>query len=602
MLTVLVTYHYFLGLRFLTVIDKCCQAVRNKNPDFSEETIPLDDEKTYKMLSLGKGVGLFQLESEGMRSLLTRIEPRSLDDITVAISLYRPGPARFIEEYLANRKNPSGIKYSSPLLAPVLDSTYGCMIYQEQVMRICVSVAGYSYGKADLVRRAMAKKNPEAMQRERGDFVKGARSRGMDEKEAEALFDSIAGFATYAFNKSHAAAYAVLAYRTAYLKCHYPREYMAALLNSVMGDNNKIRLYRQECLELGFDILPPHINKSGVLFSVEEGGVRFGLAAIKNVGESFAKQIVKKREAGGNYTDLEDYLMRITGGSARMSDSLIRCGAMDCFGRARSVLVGALDTSADKLSHIRQASAAGQIGLFEAMGDPSYKVGLDYPRLDEFPTRVRLEEEKALTGLYLTGHPLAEYKAAAKSALALSTAELSDKYKGGSIKEGQSLTLLGMIKESTQKQTKNGGMMAFCVLEDMLGEIELVVFPRQLSAYGSILGIGSIVCVAGKLSVREAYGDENEDELKLIVDTVNVPDLNAKDLYIKVTEANEKRLEEALAFLAKNRGSSRVCVYYQQTAKLYSPKGLAVSVEQDVTDKLRSIMGDENIALKQRSK
>jgi len=592
----------FLGLRFLTVIDKCCQAVKEKDLSFSEETIPFDDEATYKMLSAGKGVGLFQLESEGMRNLLTRIEPRSLEDITVAISLYRPGPARFIEEYLANRRNPDRIKYSSPLLADVLDSTYGCMIYQEQVMRICVSVAGYSYGKADLVRRAMAKKNPEAMQRERGDFVKGAKSKGMDGSEAEALFDSIAGFATYAFNKSHAAAYAVLAYRTAYLKCHYPREYMAALLNSVMGENGKVRLYRQECQSMGFDILPPHINKSGVLFSVEEEGVRFGLAAIKNVGESFAKQIVKKRETEGDYADLEDYLMRISGGSARMSESLIRSGAMDCFGRARSVLIGALDTSADKLSHIRQASAAGQIGLFESMGDPSYKVGLDYPRLDEFPTRVRLEEEKALTGLYLTGHPLAEYEGAAKTAGALTTAELLDKYKEGSLKEGQPVTLLGMIKEINQKQTKNGGMMAFCILEDMIGEIELVVFPRQLSAQGALLTAGSIVCVKGKLSVKEAYGDETEDELKLILDTASAPDINAKDLYIKVTEANEKRLEEALAYLGKNRGSSRVCVYYQQTGKLYSPKGLGVNADAEVVNKLRGVMGDGNVAIKQRSK
>lgn len=591
----------FLGLRFLTVIDKCCQAVRENNPSFSEETIPLDDKATYKMLSAGKGIGLFQLESDGMRSLLTRIEPQSLDDITVAISLYRPGPARFIDEYLANRRNPERIKYSSPLLAPVLDSTYGCMIYQEQVMRICVSVAGYSYGKADLVRRAMAKKNPEAMQRERGDFVKGALIKGMDKAEAESLFDSIAGFATYAFNKSHAAAYAVLAYRTAYLKCHYPREYMAALLNSVMGENNKVRLYRQECQAMGFDILPPHINKSGVLFSVEEKGVRFGLAAIKNVGESFARQIVRKREAEGDYTDLEDYLMRISGGSARMSDSLIRSGAMDCFGRARSVLVGALDTSADKLSHIRQASAAGQIGLFESMGD-SYKVGLDYPRLDEFPTRVRLEEEKALTGLYLTGHPLAEYEAAAKAAGALNTAELLGRYKEGSIREGQPVTLLGMIKETNQKQTKNGGMMAFCVLEDMIGEIELVVFPRQLSAHSALLAAGSIVCVKGKLSVKEAYGDETEDELKLILDTASVPNVSTKDLYIKVTEDNEQRLEEALDFLGENRGGDRVCVYYQQTGKLYSPKGLGVRAEAEVVERLRSIMGDGNVALKQRSK
>lgn len=602
MLTVLVTYHYFLGLRFLTVIDKACEAVREKISGFSADTIPFDDDATYKMLGEGKGVGLFQLESEGMRSLLTRLAPRSLDDITVAISLYRPGPARFIEDYLANRRDPSRIKYSSPLLAPVLDSTYGCMIYQEQVMRICVSLAGYSYGRADLVRRAMAKKNPDAMRKERAGFVDGAVGKGMERAEAEALFDSIAGFAQYAFNKSHAAAYAVLAYRTAYLKCHYPKEYMAALMNSVMGDNRKMRLYRQECQSMGFDVLPPHVNKSDVMFSVEEDGIRFGLAAIKNVGESFAKQLVRKREAGGAYTDFEDYLMRIQGGTSRMTEALIRSGAMDCFGKYRSVLVGTLDTSADKLHHIRSAAAAGQIGLFESMGDPSYKVGLDYPKLDEFPKRVMLEEEKALTGLYLTGHPLGEYRDAAAASGAISTAELYDRYKGGSLKEGQTVSLMGMVGEKTQKATKNGGIMAFVAFEDMLGETELVVFPRQLEKLGALIKEGAVLLVTGKLSVREAYDDESEDELKLILETASAPVYTLYDLYIKVTKDNEKDLDRALAAIKKTSGTGRVCVYYKETGKLYSPKGLTASCDEELLGTLGRIMGAENIALKQRSK
>ena len=592
----------FLGLRFLTVIDKAAEAVRERIPTFSADTIPFDDEATFKMLGEGKGVGLFQLESEGMRSLLTRLSPRNLDDITIAISLYRPGPARFIEDYLANRRDPSGIKYPSPLLAPVLDSTYGCMIYQEQVMRICVSLAGYSYGRADLVRRAMAKKNPEAMAKERAGFVEGAVGKGMAKAEAESLFDSIAGFAQYAFNKSHAAAYAVLAYRTAYLKCHHPKEYMAALMNSVMGDNAKMRLYRQECQSMGFDIAPPDVNKSGVLFTVEREGLRFGLAAIKNVGENFARQIVRNRESGGDYEDFEDYLMRIQGGSARMTESLIRAGAMDCFGRYRSVLVGTLDTSADKLHHIRNAAAAGQIGLFESMGDPSYKVGLDYPRLDEYPKRVMLEDEKSLTGLYLTGHPLGEYAEAARAKGAVSTAELYDRYKAGTLKEGQSVTLLGMVREKTQKPTKNGGMMAFVAFEDMIGETELVVFPRQLERLGAFLTEGSVLCVTGKLSVREAYDNEAEDELKLILDSASEPKEPVYDLYIKVTDKNAAALDKALAAVRKYSGMGRVCVYYEETGKLYSPKGLTASSDDALIDTLKAIMGGANVALKQRSK
>lgn len=601
MLTVFVTYHYFLGLRFLTVIDKACRHVAQRVEGFSADTIPFDDESTYKMLGEGQGIGLFQLESEGMRALLTRIAPRCLDDITVAISLYRPGPAKFIDSYLANRKEPDKIAYGSPELEEVLKSTYGCMIYQEQVMRICVLVAGYSYGRADMVRRAMAKKKPEEMAKERASFVSGASVKGMEPKKAEELFDSIAGFASYAFNKSHAAAYAVLAYRTAYLKCHYPREYMAALLNSVLGDNGKMRLYRQECQRLGFDILPPHVNKSQVLFSVEAEGLRFGLAGIKNVGKAFAEKLVATR-MGGEFKDFEDYLIRIQGGgTSRMTESMIRCGALDCFGRARSVLVGALDSSGDKLYHIRNAAAAGQIGLFESIGDDSSAVSLDYPNLAEYDRRTMLEDEKSLTGLYLTGHPLADYAAEAAAAGAIDTATLTERYKNGSLKEGQSVSMLGMITAKTQKPTKNGGIMAFCGFEDMLGETELVVFPKTLEQYAPLLIEGTVLTVNGELSVREAYDDESEDEIKLILKSATMAGEKPDDLYIKVTTANEKSLDRAMQEIGRHGGMGRVRVYYQQTGKLYSPKGVTCDPNPGLLGILRRIMGDENIALKKRS-
>ncbi len=592
----------FLGLRFLTVIDKACRQVAKRVEGFSAETIPFDDEATYKMLGEGQGVGLFQLESEGMCALLTRLAPRCLDDITVAISLYRPGPAKFIDSYLANRKEPDKIVYGSPELEEVLKSTYGCMIYQEQVMRICVLVAGYSYGRADMVRRAMAKKKPEEMAKERASFVSGASAKGMEQSEAEELFDSIAGFASYAFNKSHAAAYAVLAYRTAYLKCHYPREYMAALLNSVLGMGGKMRLYRQECQRLGFDILPPHVNKSDVLFSVESEGLRFGLAGIKNVGKAFAEKLVSARINGGDFKDFEDYLIRIQGGnSSRMTESMIRCGALDCFGKARSVLVGALDSSGDKLYHIRNAAAAGQIGLFESIGDDSAAVSLDYPKLAEYDRRTMLEDEKSLTGLYLTGHPLAEYAAAAKAMGAIDSVSLTERYKNGTLKEGQSVSMLGMITVKTQKPTKNGGIMAFCGFEDMLGETELVVFPKTLEQYAPLLTEGTVLTVNGELSVREAYEDESEDEIKLILKSAVLAGEKPDDLYIKVTPQNEKGLDRAMQEINRNTGTGRVRVYYQQTGKLYSPKGVGCDPNPNLLGTLKRIMGEENIALKKRS-
>lgn len=592
----------FLGLRFLTVIEKACEAVKESVPQFSEDTIPFDDEETYKMLCDGNAVGLFQLESEGMRNLLTRLCPNCLDDITTAISLYRPGPARFIDDYLANRRDPARIKYTSPFLEPVLSSTYGCMIYQEQVMRICVSVAGYSYGRADLVRRAMAKKKPTEMQKERIGFVAGAAERGMSEKDAEALFDSIAGFASYAFNKSHAAAYAVLAYRTAYLKCHYPKEYMAALLNSVMGDNAKMRLYRRECVRMGFDIAPPHINKSGVGFITDGAGLRFGLAAIKNVGEGYAKRLVSKREAGGDYKDFEDYLIRgHSGGSARMTEALIRSGAMDCFGKHRSVLVAALDTAGDKLHQIRAHAAAGQIGLFESIGVKESAVSLEYPSLPEYSKNVKLADEKQLTGLYLTGHPLNEYAEAAKALNASDIGEIYDKYRDGTVKEGQMITLLGLIRDKTQKPTKNGGVMAFCTLEDTIGETELVVFPKQLTAYGELLKEGAVLCIQGRLNVREAYDDESEDEIKIILEKAHIPSSVVYDLYLKINKSNEPRLDAALKTISRHQGNGKVCIYYEETKKLLSPRGVTVNPEEELVAALEKLLGDGNVALKKRS-
>lgn len=595
----------FLGLRFLTVIDNAEKAAKKVDPDFSLEKAGFDDPATYKMLSEGNAVGLFQLESEGMRALLSRLCPKNLDDITIAISLYRPGPAKFIDAFLENRRNPERIQYRTELLKPILDETCGCIIYQEQVMRICRDLAGFSYGKADIVRRAMAKKKHKDMERERVNFVNGAEKNGVPKEVSEEIFDEISRFAEYAFNKSHAAAYAVLAYRTAYLKCHYPKEYMAALMSSVLGENLKMRQYKEECVRLGFDLLPPSVNKSGVYFTVDGKNLRLGLAAIKNVGEAFAKQVVTEREKNGEYASFEDYLLRTqSGGTSRMTEALIRSGSFDSFGMARSRLVAALDCSGSKLSSIKSNFASGQIGLFESIGDENELFKLDYPMIDEYDKAKRLEDEKELTGIYFSGHPLTEFTSYAKSKGATSSAALYEGLKSGLLKEKQSIVLVGMLTYKKTKVTKNGGVMAFCGFEDLYGETELIVFPKTLEEAGERLKEGRVISVTGTVSVKEAYDGEGEDEIKILVNAVEEPKANGEmdspALYLKITDGNAKLVDTALAVLSAAPGNSSVCLYYERDKKLFSPKNIKVQITESLLESLKQMLGERNVAVKDR--
>jgi DNA polymerase-3 subunit alpha len=398
----------FLGLRFLSVIDNAAKTVQKKNPDFDIYKIPFDDKETYNLLSSGNTLGLFQLESEGMRNLIMRLKPENIEDITSAISLYRPGPMQSIEQFLKNRKNPDKTEYLTPELKEILKSTHGCIIYQEQVMQICRRLAGYSYGRADIVRRAMAKKKTEAMAKEREGFIEGAVGNGVDEVRASEIFDMMYEFAKYAFNKSHAVAYAVVSYRTAYLKCHYPIEYMCSLLNTVSGDNDKIKEYIDDCARMGIAILPPDVNESGENFTVEGKNLRFGLVAIKNVGWLFAQKLIEERRKG-RFRSYEDFLTRIhVFGNTRMIESLILCGALDSFGIYRSRLIAELDSALDMLARQRSGNVDGQIGLFDTPDNSGYSetmLKLDFRAINEYPLLERLSNEKALTGLYFSGHP-----------------------------------------------------------------------------------------------------------------------------------------------------------------------------------------------------
>ena len=400
----------FLGLRNLTVIHDAEEMIRRTVPGFDMESIPMDDAATFKMLGEGHAFGVFQFESAGMRNVITQLGPESIEDLIAVISLYRPGPMESIPRYIRNRHNPRLVTYKTPELRPILEVTYGCIVYQEQVMQICRQLAGYSYGRADLVRRAMAKKKHDVMEKERESFLDGAEQNGIDRKIANEIFDEMSSFASYAFNKSHAAAYAVLAYRTAYLKCHYPREYMAALLTSVLDNTAKLTEYIGECRRLGIEVLPPSVFESQAGFSVSGTKIRFGLAAIKNIGDAVIRHLIQERERRP-FSDLVDFCTRMRQGelNKRVMEGLIKSGALDEFGFHRRQLLLGYEALLESVNRENRQNLSGQINLFDLSEEP-VSVGKILPEVDEFDLFQILQQEKESTGVYLTGHPLSRYQ------------------------------------------------------------------------------------------------------------------------------------------------------------------------------------------------
>ena len=602
----------FLGLRFLSVLDDAEKAVRQKDPDFSLSAVDTGDGATYAMLSAGDSVGLFQLESEGMRVLLTKLRPYCLEDIISAISLYRPGPMQSISRFLQNRADPGSIRYADGRLESILGSTSGCIIYQEQVMMIFRALAGYSYGRADVVRRMMSKKKVAEMEREKAFFLKGAAENGTAPETAEAIFAEMSDFAKYAFNKSHAAAYAVVAFRTAYLKCHYRREYMCALLNSVAGDNRKVNLYIEDLARAGIRVLPPDVNESGEGFSVVGEDLRFGLAAVKNVGGAFAAFIVQDRLAGGRFASYEDFLLR-TGsrGNVRMVESLVNCGAMDGFGLPRSRMAAAAESGLQTVAGMNSGVIAGQMGLFDAVGGTDELFRIAYPDLPEYPAMQKLAYEKELVGVYLSGHPLDGYRDALRRAGVVSTQELVEKLSSGEPGEKQTVTVGGILKSRRQKITKKNEIMAFCILEDLQGEVELIVFPSALEKCASLLKEGEVLLVSGTAQLREALAEDGEDELKLLVRAVRraEPDgaAHAEEhssrsragVYLKITAANEGKLDEALEELRAYPGGSAVFLYYEKDKKLLAARQLRVAAADGLLLRLRELLGGANVAVRE---
>ncbi len=536
----------FLALRYLTIIDHAERQIRERIPDFDLTKVDVGDPATYDTISAGRCDGVFQLESAGMRQMLAQLKPRCIDDIIAAIALYRPGPMDSIPRYIEARHDPSKIRYCTPKLAPILDVTYGCIVYQEQVMQIFREIAGYSFGHADVVRRAISKKKAGVLESERQSFLDGAKERGIAEEDAVKLFEDIVSFANYAFNKSHAAAYAVLSFRTAYLKTHYPREYESALLTSVLNSSDKIAEYTADCAKQGIAVLPPDINRSRGDFHVEGDAIRYGLTALKNIGASFIQKIVEEREAGGLFCDFDDFIERMSGRelNKKQLETLIKSGALDSLGVPRSRLLAVYELVLER----RQAAANVddmQIGLFDADQSAKPKIPrIEYPPLPEFTAREKLALEKESCGLYLSGSILDDYgrhletiKPTRIRDIRASFAEPAEGEEDGAesgngpadapeYADRSRVTIAGSVTKRVNKATKNGDQMAFVTVEDATASMEVLFFPKVLEKYGHLLVFDSVIAVAGTLSARE------DEEVKLLADRAIelLPDSRADEI------------------------------------------------------------------------
>ena len=521
----------FLALRYLSVIDAAEKAIRKTDPGFSAEKIPLDDDSAYALMASGRTDGMFQLESPGMRQLLISMKPRSVRDVMVAIALYRPGPMDSIPDFLKNRRDPSKIVWKTPELREILEETCGCIVYQEQVMMIFRFVAGYSYGRADVVRRAIAKKKQGVIEKELTTFIKGAAERGMSEEDARALFDSMIDFSNYGFKKSHAAAYALISYRTAWLKARYPAIYTAALMNFASGTDG-LSPYLAECEREGIKILPPDINKSGAGFeAVSDREIRYGLSFIKNVGRPAAEAAVARREENGEYKSLIDYVMRARPGETQMRavESMILCGCFDSLGIGRKRLHAGLSRVMERAADKARTDIRGQMDMFGGASGMSVSDGSEdfpYPEVREALTKqMKLELEKEYAGMYFSGSPLDGYSEMTERLSPDTCGAIAGAYKGedaevgpasleaGRYRDGASARICGFVSRRTVKQTKDGQLMLFLTVEDRTGGIECVVFPKGAAKFSSDVEENKAVVIEGRLSSRDG-----EDEIKLLVD------------------------------------------------------------------------------------
>lgn len=622
----------FLGLRNLTVIADAEKMIRRHTPDFSIEKVSDHDAATFQMLGQGRTMGVFQLESAGITNVVTGLRPQSIEDITAVVALYRPGPMQSIPRYIECRHHPEKVRYKHPLLEPILSVTYGCMVYQEQVMEAFRKLAGYSLGKADMVRRAMSKKKFKELEKERVSFIygnpdegiDGAIARGVPEQTAAEIFDEIMDFANYAFNKAHAVCYAVVSYRTAYLKCHYPREYLAALLTSVLDVPGKISEYIAEAKEMGIRVLPPDVNSSEDGFSVSGEDIRFGLAAIKNVGRAFMRQLVEERQANGPYTSLMDFCERLYDKdlNRRALESMIQAGAFDSMGFHRSQMLAVYERVVDAVANERRKNVEGQLDLFGMGVENVQDEEIAMPNLPEMGKKELLALEKQTTGLYLSGHPMDAYESLAKRANAAKIRAIADDLMPDAeqpkYKDGMYVNLACVVSAVKLKSTKSGSMMAYATVEDMTGMMELVVFPNALQQFGMYLKEDEAVLINGRIDARE------DEAPKLIVQSAaplseeSVSTLESKELakkptltgqqalakagqrlYLRLPELSGEQFEQVKRFLAKQPGEIPVVLCLTSGGKpRLAPRSLWCAGNLQLMQNLRFLLGNENVILK----
>ena len=602
----------FLGLRNLTVIDDAEKQIRRINPDFAMRNIPDDDAETFAMLAEGKTQGVFQLESAGMTGVCVNMKPSSIEDITAIVALYRPGPMDSIPRFIANKLDSRKVTYKTPMLEPILKVTYGCIVYQEQVIEIFRSLGGYTMGQADNIRRAISKKKMKVIEAERKVFVygdpeqniPGCIGHGIAEAVAQSIYDEIVDFANYAFNKAHAVCYAVVSYQTAYLKCHYPRQYMAALMTSVLDSAGKIAGYISECKELGIAVLPPDLNHSEDHFTVEGNAIRFGLGAVKNVGRGLIRTMVKKREEGGPFQSLEDFIQRMGEGelNKRAVENFIKCGAADCFGNHRSELLAVYDSMMDSIADSRKKNLEGQMGLFGMLEENDAAARIPIPKLNEMRKPELLALEKETMGIYISGHPMDDYRESLKNTHVMRIGSLLDE--DAHFEDDQIVSVAGIVQSLKMKTTRNNSVMAYLTVEDDTGAMEMLAFSNVLSQYGGYLKEGAAVVITGRLSLR----DDKEPQIVVnrarpISDYAENPDREPAPkapprkgtLYLRLPGEEGRLYPKIRAIVNMFPGENGVVLYFADTG---ARRGARAALAEPMLRELKKQLGDGNVVVK----
>ena len=600
----------FLGLRTLTVIQNAVHLIeQDAGVKLDMQHIDYNDKKVLDSLGTGRSDGVFQLESAGMKNFMKELKPQSLEDVIAGISLYRPGPMDFIPQYIRGKNRPDTIKYDCPQLEPILKPTYGCIVYQEQVMQIVRNLAGYTLGRSDLVRRAMSKKKAAVMEKERQNFVYGNEeegvpgciANGISEQTANKIYDDMIDFAKYAFNKSHAAAYAVVSYQTAFLKYYYPVEFMAALMTSVIEMPTKVAEYIQVCRQMNIKILPPDVNRGAYGFSVDNGAIRYGLSAIKSVGRPVINALVEEREANGEYRSLKDFIERLTGTvNKRAIENFIKSGALDCLEGNRRQKMLVYSQIVDSIAQEKKNSFAGQMSLFDLVSDEEKKeYEIRMPDVEEYDKEMILAFEKDVLGIYLSGHPLERYRNIMEKMISAKTTDFQPDEESGipKVYDGQKVIIGGMITEKTIKYTRNNKVMAFLTVEDLLGTVEIVVFPRDYEKWQSMLNEDARVFVQGRVNA------EDDKPSKLILEKVRAFEDMPQELWIQFKDKAEyaEKEQELLETLKGYAGVSAVVIYLKDVnAMKRLPAGYHARISDSLTGELRKKYGESNVKVVER--